>query len=242
MLKDIKKYVAFEVSEYLLQVKHIVPIKKSFSFQQVLDYVLPSVFMKMTGCLEHKLDMMSLHLAMNDEQWRQTTMRYNSKIPSSSEDITTIIEAIIAYVSNNFDPSYSCEIWTNRERLVASVQMTCKTLEEVGIADYLGTNYSVLKNSTNNLPDKLTIRSNKGNPKGEAFIKVVYNQTIRFRNIYAHNEESVYTEFSNPYKLSSDIAKYNNWCFRFTAVTYVDLLIRNLFGDYTKFIEKALLS
>lgn len=243
MLKDIKSYIGFDIVEYFSQIKLIVPMKESFAFQQVLAQVLPSIFVKMTGCLEHKFDMMSLQLSMDDEQWRQSMMRKNSSIPSSGSDVAKVVEALTNYITDNFDPNYTCEIWTDRCRLSESVQKICSALEIIGIGDYLGAPFVMLKSNASNLnlPAKLSTKSNKGNPQNKDFIEVVYNQTVRFRNAYAHNEDSVYAEFNSPKRLNSEIARYNNWCFRFTAITYMDIMVRKLVKDYMDFREKSLL-
>jgi hypothetical protein len=246
MLKDIKSYVGFDILEYLRQTEAIIPRTTSFTFQQSLDYIFPSVFLKMTGSLEHKLDMITMQLASDDDRVRQGLMRHPSGLPSGSADVYKTYRTTAIVIKTNYKNDFTCPpekddgtIWNNRDVLTGVVKNLVDFLGNSGLSEYFRSEYNILSASPNVLPKKLKFfNSEKDKEQEMPFSKVIFNQAMRFRNIYAHNEDSVYTDFKNPNQLNNETAIYDNWCFRFVAVLYVDSIVRDVFGQYIRLSEK----
>lgn len=252
MIKDIFDYVNFDISDYIMQVGWIVPSEPSFIFRQTLDYVLPTVLIKMIGCLEHKLDMINLQMSMDDEQKKQSILRSNSSIPGNSGDIEEVIISMDNAQSLLLDNSRlyanKQEIWQDESVFRDLIRHVSTLLHDSGLCIYLSKEESLLDLAqdicSNYVSNQMSLyeldemgnrkKSRKGKDivKADSPYKFLYNQAIRFRNIYAHNEESVNVEVFSPRKLSIDSTALNSWCFRFTAILYVDSIIHNTFNTY----------
>lgn len=252
MIKNIYDYVCFDISDYIKQVGRIVPSEPSFVFRQALDYILPTVLIKMTGCLEHKLDMINLQLSIDDEQKKQRVLRGNTSIPGSSEDVDEVIisldiaQSIISGRIKRYENKL--EIWQDETAFSDTIRYVSNLIHDNGLDLYLSKEDSLLALAQdadpNYVSNQISLyelaetgtrkKSRAGNDiiKSGSPYKLFYNQAIRFRNIYAHNEESVNVEVFSPRKLSFDSTALDNWGFRFSAVLYVDSAIRNAFVAY----------
>ncbi len=252
MLKNIYDYVCFDIAEYIKQIERIVPSEPNFVFRQTLDYILPTTLIKMTGCLEHKLDMINLQLSIDDEQKRQHLLREHSSIPATSRDVEDVVLSMDnerrLLLGNNELRKDKEDMWKNKEVFFDKIQYISTLIHGSYLYMYLSKEDNLLTlaldTSNNYVSNQISIydldetgklkKSKKGDPiiKSESPYKIFYNQAIRFRNIYAHNEDSVYIEGFSPQKLSSESTVLDNWVFRFAAVLYVDSAIRDAFRTY----------
>jgi hypothetical protein len=246
MIKDIKSYVNFDISQYICELENIVPSELAFTFHQTLEYILPSIFLKMTGCLEHKIDMISLQLAMNDEKYKQNILRKESQIPGKSKFVTEVLKSL--YEQAHGEKITEEKIWSNVTIFDKTVSLFLQIVDSSEVCDYLGQSYQTLVRISgykNNKVDEIVHRGfthklcycEKG--KSPLYIcKLIYDKAIQYRNTFAHNENSVYIEDVTPSQLSNEDSILNNWCFRFVALLYVDELLRNSFREYIRTIDR----
>ncbi|GHV15238.1 hypothetical protein FACS1894219_12030 [Clostridia bacterium] len=254
MVKDIRDYVSYDIAEYLEEVGSIVPQKPSFEFQQTLDFVFSSVLLKMTGCLEHKIDMISLRLAEDDEKIKQNVLRSKSDIPQESGGISGLITKIRKSGAkiNGQEPS-DLNCWEHMAVFDDSIVRTVDIINNLNLHLYLGASYNCLlllkrhSNIDKELKDKTVVSTRKRELQKEkellnlfplkSFDKY-YQITTAWRNHFAHNEFSVYRELRSPRELSQESILYDNWCFRFVALVYADKILRDEFNKYLRIADK----
>jgi hypothetical protein len=302
MLKEPSKYIQFDIIQYLQEAGEITRDNLKFENIRVVEMILPSVFLKMTGCIEHKLDMIWLQICLDDEKKRQEMMRKNSSIPSGSGEVTNILNKLNECYKE-FDIEYD-DVWKQYEALEEVANKLKETLSDTGISNYLGEKFILfsrfidsqkyicdilakmsqmntamsiqekiclfekfylsktkkyiikkhidnfiqitteyLKNESTSKDDKAKIQSLKEEVKNCDIrnIKNMFNEAIMYRNMFAHNEYSVYRDTPTPSKLANDENIFTSWPFRFLAILYIDTIIRDRFKKYTDIKKKYFL-
>jgi hypothetical protein len=252
MVKDIKDYVSFDISNYLKELSRIVPKGYDFCFQQTLDFILPGVFLKMTGCLEHKIDMITMQLCIDNEQLKQSVLRGNSKIPNSSNDIECVIGRMkqLEQIFNGeqgirFDKeekskkeAISLGLWndselTYEENIYETSLNSLKYIwENLNFSTYLVFEEVKFKNSDENKNSNNNKSNDKTKSNTTPVLYQIYNKSIRYRNTFAHNEESVASVVRRPSLLSKEDTVYDSWFYRFLSAIYVDTFLRKVFSKY----------
>jgi len=134
MIKDLKEYVLFDTTKYLSDIEQIVPSTPSFVYQQNLGYILSSVFVQITGCIEHKLDKLVLQLCIDNEKYRQRKMRESSRIPSGSKQCNTILNDI--HKSICYDKS-EYKTWKDYDEFDAVLRSVSEIAKKTRLNDYL---------------------------------------------------------------------------------------------------------
>jgi hypothetical protein len=299
MLKGHYKYIQFDIIQYLQEAGEITQGNLKFENIKVVEMILPCVFIKMTGCIEHKLDMIWLQICLDDEKKRQEMMRKNSCIPSGSVGVINIL--------NKLNECYkefgiSCDdIWNQAEIFINVAKILNETLFKTNLSNYLGERYILfsrfvkLQNKVYDILEKISSLNNtlsiqnkidlfkqfdiqkkekyifqkhinnfiqvseeylkdKSTPKeikskmqtlkdelkkcNGINIKNIFDDAISYRNMFAHNEDSVYRDTPNLLKLTNDENIFTSWPFRFIAILYIDRIIRNRFKKYTNIKKK----
>jgi hypothetical protein len=227
MLKNLKNYVSFDILNYLAEIETIIPKHPDFCFQQTLDYILPSIFLKMTGCLEHKIDMITMQLCIDNEQLKQNVLRQQSSIPSGSSALHNVIARVSKcsdYFNGKINISFKDNdntkicgekgLWKNEKPEYTKCKEKLKNLiEEIGLDKYIKLPY-----------EEHNVKTIK--------LKEIYDKANQYRNNFAHNENSVYSEEIRPNKLNNENTVFDSWWYRFLIVSYVDGFIRKSFADY----------
>jgi hypothetical protein len=205
-IKEAREYIAFDISEYLLEAGEIMSGDIRFNFIQMIDLVLPSVFLKMTGCLEHKLDMVWLQVCLDNEKERQEMMRNKSKIPEGSSLCKEILNKLDEQYKKLFRMSLG-NLW-GQSATLSDVTSNLKNLfEETGLSQYLATDkqvfykfsdaISTIKNQVTKLGNH-TLSSNDKTKILESIRDII--ETYREYNILTEEE---WNQFNNNQKLFS---------------------------------------
>ncbi|MDR0952152.1 MAG: hypothetical protein LBM18_04440 [Oscillospiraceae bacterium] len=245
MVRDICQYVAFDILEYLREVGRIVPKHPDFCFQQTLDYILPSVFLKMTGCLEHKIDMVTLQLCIDDEGIKQDKLRSATKIPASSGAFQAAIKELIELNANLGLKSKYTDIVQGIWGDISIWERECQRVldlldDEIKVAFYFRRGNFNFESRTSLAEAKENLKDKKDYKNVP--LKYIIDRAFRFRNIFAHNEDSVYKETKSLSSINNRLAIYDTWSFRFAILTYADSVLKQEFERYINLRNKHSIS
>ena len=228
MNKNIQEYINIDIARYLEDVRFIVPKNPIFGFQMALDYIFSNVLFMMTGCLEHKIDRISLQLCLDDENHRQVTMRQSSKIPTNT-DYRSVLKKIKTLYKNIIIDSDAILLQTMNKVLLI--------LKLTNLNFYMKKGYAILLQMTDTQfgMESMEKWKNKSVQKAETeetLLNISYSAILNRRNKIGHNEYSVYIDFNNPSRLTTDHLLNSDWIFIFVGLLFYDTLLRKYFNEY----------
>lgn len=214
------------------------------------EYVMQSVFLKMTGFNEQKLKCILWELATDDYEFRYTFLKDRDYGECSLyKDKNNVFKMLISFVTDKKE----CEIVTDTAKsdLLQEIKNQCSTLFNISIMKiWLPKEYEnykkfincdlvgqlLIKNenkkdkdviTTYNLfQDKASLKDKKNNIK-DAFEKL-YHQ----RNRYAHNSLSYQNNLPTLDTLIEDDYNYENWFIRFFILILIDTIFIRLYKEY----------
>ncbi|MDR0931359.1 MAG: hypothetical protein LBM38_06460 [Clostridiales bacterium] len=253
MVKDMHEYISFDIFEYLKEIERIVPRTLDFTFQQTLGFIFPNIFMKMTGCLEHKLDMVSIQLCIDHENYKQNKLRKSSKIPEGSSEYETIIKELLENVNglggankyildleNINGTVFRNALWKDIEVWDSVINRLFDWIDSPLFSCYFKNNSNKCKHNCE-ISEVDTMIEKSANRIGDSLVKTKYREcplkylfdmAFRFRNKFAHNENSVYLVEKTPLGLRAVENEYDNWWIRFAILLYADEILRESFKKY----------
>jgi hypothetical protein len=214
--KELYQYIQFDITQYLQEVGEITCGSLKFENIKIVEMLLPGVFLKMTGCIEQKLTMIRKQILPDDKKKKQE--KDDSKIPSGSKEVTKILKTLKKRYKE-FGGNYN-DIWNQNDVLDKAAENIEKTLITTGLSNYLGEKFIFFS--------QYVILHKKN-----IAVKSIYDKAINYRNKFAHNEDSIYRDTPTPSELADDKNVYNNFPFRFLAMLYIDMIIRDMFEKYT---------
>lgn len=200
----------------------------------VSDFLLQSLFIKMTGALEQKMKCICWEIATDDLRYRYD--RYYGKgwslgqcsdLKSKTEVYNDLRKAINCHVAN-YKPFAD---FGSKIRLVGSSKITVMSVLGASVfAIFKGREYNYFVDNFEGLcenavaGDKYLLRDN---------LAKVYDSLYLFRNRCAHNSRS--SQLNIPYLRElrgSDYLKYNNVFSYFATVLIVDAVFCEMFRVY----------
>lgn len=196
------------------------------------DYIMQSVFLKMTGFQEQKMKCICWELATYDYEYRYR--RYTLKPLgecSTYEEKKTIYKDLIEQIrkhSTNFDVT----------NFLDRVGIRTQTLSEINNI-LLDTNLSTWsqKNYNEFTSNSSLIQTNHFGTMTNLFENVLqdkYNQLYSYRNRTAHNTLSYQQNLPTLQTIVNDDYRYDNYFVRFALLTLIDKIFISL---YIKYLE-----
>jgi len=203
------------------------------------DYVLQSVFLKMTGFQEQKMKCICWELATNDYEYRYERYTkktlgecsdYNEK-NSIYQDLVKQIEKLIV----DFDISNGI----NRTQILTSTTSEIKNI-------FLGTNLSIWTQKSFNEFDNIwngVLNTHFANDKNSLFsatnlIQIYKNHLYKHRNRCAHNTQSYQQNLPTLKTLASEDYKYENYFVWFAVLVLIDKIFIELYAKYLNALKE----
>lgn len=198
------------------------------------DYIMQSIFLKMTGYQEQKMKCVAWEIATNDFDYRRRLLNNEDKLGECStyESKNKIYKALCRQIERN---SYIF-IDTGMKKRVKNESYNCVkyTFENTNLEIW---NYRSFKQFLGNNIIKDTQYLNKSENLFENKIMDEYSALYNERNKIAHNTLS-YQQNLPDFNVLRDEAKYSRNYFLWFAIL---LLIDNIFIEiYKKYLEESL--
>jgi len=218
-----------------------------FSSYPVVEYILPLVFLKMTGCLEQKIKTICWEMATYSYVYRYELLSTKLGECSNYKDKNNVYKELIKQICET--KAVEC-IEVKRTNMLRDIETNIQSIfDETIFAKSFPEEYNFffqLWHDIKSLPNinvDYIIECNEDNKnnKRNLFInndhlKSIHNQIINFRNSIAHNTKSQYKNLPSIQVMFDENYKYENYFLRFAILLFVDKLFINVFEEYAAII------
>ena len=206
------------------------------------DYVMQSVFLKMTGAQEQKMKCIVWELATNDYDYRYERF---TKSPlgecSNYTEKKTIYNDLIKQIEKYIGSSFVLNSIEKNNIL----QKTNKLITDT----FLGTNlliwtqmsfneYEIIWNDISDeyfaIKKELFIKKNNISSRGKALFEMYDEHLYKHRNRVAHNTLSYQQNLPTLNTLEKNDYLYNNYFIYFSIIILIDNTIMYLYNEYLK--------
>jgi len=224
-----------------------VGINDGIETYPLCDYVMQSVFLKMTGAQEQKMKCISWELATNDYEYRYS--RFTQKPLgecSNYSDKKEIYKDLIQQIEKLGIIKFDEDIINRSDILQKTTQLVQDTFidsnlviwakksfnEYLEIWSGISTDYfthdksNLFKNGNN-----ISFESTKG------LIEIYNNHLYKHRNRVAHNTLSYQQNLPTLGTLINDDYKYNNYFIYFSILILIDNIMISLYNKYLLSLE-----
>jgi len=205
------------------------------------DYIMQSVFLKLTGSQEQKMKCITWEMATNDYEYRRTLLANDDKLGecSSYEVKNKIFKQLVGQIRKH-DTSFDVKVAVEAKNILK------ETFDEItnifgdsnlsrwseGSFRWFVKNRMVIKH------EHLVPLDKKG--KSNLFENVLqdkYEMLYNHRNRIAHNTQSYQQNLPTLKTLANDDYVYENYFLYFTILVLVDRIFRVLYKDYLRVME-----
>jgi len=205
------------------------------------DYVMQSVFLKMTGFQEQKMKCVTWELATVDYDYRRTLLSNEDRLGecSSYSDKNKIYKRLVAQIQNS-NPIFNIQSNLDNNKILQETIICIKTL-------FTNTNLSIWAQSSflEFVNNKSLIKKEHFtciDPKGKTYLfenvlqdkyEVLYNH----RNRIAHNTQSYQQNLPTLKTLVSDNYQYENNFLHFSILVLIDKIFIELYKIHLDVLE-----
>lgn len=201
------------------------------------DYILQSVFLKMTGSQEQKMKCIVWELATNDYEYRRVLLGNDDKLGecSSYEAKNKIYKRLVAQIQSHIS-NFNVQIDINKTQIQ---QNTIADLKKV----FLNSNLSMSSQKvfTDYLNNRTLIQTqhftNNASNLFENILQDRYKMLYNHRNRSAHNTFSYQQNLPTLSTLLSEDYKYDNYIVRFALLVLIDKIFIELYTIYNDIID-----
>ncbi len=223
-------------------------LNPGFELFPTFDYIMSSVFIKMTGCLEQKMKLICWEIASENADYRYKLLSNEEKLGECSnynakdKILRTLCEHYFLLADEKElqipQKTYLQEIKTEMFSLLSGTPF--KILFPRHFSEWINTVDTWLSLNSNysfeNTSDKLNGHLfGEGKWQGDIKnpIKIAFENMIRFRNAVAHNTNSPLKELPTIRMLQKPEFVYENYFLRFMICILTDKTFMSLFDKYT---------
>lgn len=225
--------------------------------QPLCDYIMQSIFLKMTGFQEQKLKSIHWMLATEDYDYRHSFLDQKNRNASDYNDKNKVLVKLYSSIRNN-DSSYSGLSEDERNTIVADAKKNieifyqqsklCAWLQHdylayLDLVEHVSGKCLMLFNAKTNEAtqffntcgncDNAAVRDICKLKKVGSFVDA-HNAMHRFRNVCAHNISSYKHDLPTLSTLSQKAYTFDNYFIRFFLLICIDSMAIRLYEDYNK--------
>jgi hypothetical protein len=201
------------------------------------DYVMQSVFLKMTGFQEQKMKAVAWELATLDYDYRRILLGDNDKLGECStyEAKNKIYKRLVEQIkkhNSKFDVSTALDVATI---ITKSTSHITQLFNNTNLSIWAQSNFTwFVKNKTIIKPEHF------GKGKATLFestLQEKHEQLYKHRNRIAHNTHSYQQNLPTLKTLASDEYVYENYFVYFSVLVIIDEVFRALYHKYLDAVE-----
>lgn len=203
------------------------------------DYIMQSVFLKMTGCQEQKMKCIAWEIATNDFEYRRRLLNDEDKLGEySAYTAKNKIYKSLCKQVEGFSPNFNFKALEIKERVK-------QNSFDLVIDVFGGTNLAVWKNEMfNEFSRSKVIRDNqylKGAELLESILIEEYKTLYNQRNRIAHNTVSYQQNLPDFSVLREEKDCSRNYFLWFSILLLIDNIFIEVYKIYKDAIEKQVL-
>lgn len=234
-----KKFILEPISNILEEaILAINPVGSGIETYPLLDYVMQSVFIKMTGAQEQKLKCIAWELATNDFSFRQDFLKdFNVQFSEYKHKNMLYKELFKQIEKINKGFSLNKEIKKNIKENSCLEDILCDS----SLTVWASKDYTIYK--------KLWKKVARNHFANQSTVLLVANNLIDLHRIYenhlyqnrnriAHNTKSFQQNLPTLEQLKRDDHQYENYFLWFSILILIDEIFMALYKEYLKTLEQ----
>ena len=203
------------------------------------DYIMQSVFLKMTGFQEQKMKCICWEMATVDYDYRRALLANDDKLGecSSYEDKNKIYKRLVAQIKNH-DPKFDID---TKKILEETVQYIEKIFRNTNLSIWAQSSFIKFVNTKNLIKLEHVAHKDK-NGKTNLFENVLqdkYKILYNHRNRIAHNTPSYQQNLPTLKTLMGEDYKYENYFIYFSILVLIDNIFVELYKKYLTEIKDS---
>jgi hypothetical protein len=206
------------------------------------DYVMQSVFLKMTGFQEQKMKCIIWEIATIDFDYRRTLLGNDDKLGecSSYSDKNKIYKRLVEQILKH-DPKFDIKRDINAITILKDTIDCVKTeFVKTNLSIWAQGSFNEFTSNINTLikPEHFIGKDSKGNTN--LFVNVLqdkYEVLYKHRNRIAHNTPSYQQNLPTLKTLANPNYKYENYFIYFSILVLIDKIFIDLYTKYLAAIE-----
>lgn len=200
------------------------------------DYVMQSVFLKMTGFQEQKMKAVCWALASNDHEYRYAFTKNPLGECSRHEDKQDVYKGLVSQIIKR-SQGFNASTGIDKIRILSDTSEQIKSVfEKKNLTVWVQRSFNEYEiiweqvQVVHFASDDSTLF--KANKSGFSLRKIYEDHLYRHRNRIAHNTQSYQQNLPTLKALLSDDFKYENYFVYFSMLVLIDNIIINLFNKY----------
>jgi hypothetical protein len=211
------------------------------------DYVMQSVFLKMTGAQEQKMKCILWELATNDYEYRYFRFTQQTLGECSNyNDKKEVYKDLIQQIEKRQGKIELSSFLQKNDILQKTLETIDNTFLNTNLLIWAQKSFNNYKEIFNNIsidyfsPDSNNLFTNKNNLSGNnQGIKEIYEEHLyKHRNRVAHNTLSYQQNLPTLKTLINEDYKYNNYFIYFALLILIDKIFIDLYKEYLISLEE----
>lgn len=204
------------------------------------NYIMQSVFLKMTGFQEQKMKCICWELATNDYEYRRVLLSDDDKLGecSSYKDKNKIYKRLVEQI-NKHNSNFDIESNIDKERILLETNSVIEKLSNSNLSIWDQKNFvKFISDETLIKSQFFILNDNKDNHNlfGNT-LQDKYLLLYKHRNRCAHNTLSYQQNLPTLKTLADDNYKYDNYFVRFALLILIDKVFIELYKKYLEVFE-----
>lgn len=205
------------------------------------DYVMQSVFLKMTGAQEQKMKCILWELATHDYEYRYKRFTQNPLGECSTyKEKQEVYKDLIQQIEKKQGKVELSDVIQKNDILQKTLEFIDNTFLNSNLLIWAQKSFENYKNIFEDisieyfLPDKTNLFTNKNNLSGNnQGLKEIYEEHLyKHRNRVAHNTLSYQQNLPTLKTLVNEDYKYNNYFTYFALLILIDKIFIDLYKEY----------
>lgn len=239
-----EKFIFTSITEVLDEaIVSSYPLGDGITTYPVSEYMIQSIFLKMTGFQEQKLRFIAWEMASNDLEYRYRLLKGEEKLGeySSFDAKNTIFKSLIKAIKK-INPNFTTAKFEKEEIQEYSVEIVKKKFNNTNLATWHQRKYHAVETAeiSKIIPINQFLQINVNRQQGgllESVLKKHYNDLYDRRNSLAHNLNSFKPRFPLFRELVNEGDLDNNYFVWFSILVLIDKIFIELYKVYKEELD-----
>jgi hypothetical protein len=205
----------------------------------VCDYIMQSVFLRMTGFQEQKMKCICWELATNDYEYRYEFTKKPLGECSNYNDKQAIYKDLIEQITKHI-PNFNVLTEIDKQSILTRSDIT-DIFSKTNLLIWAQSNFNEYKEIWKNIEQKHFANDNKSLfteiNNGISLKKIYENHLYKHRNRCAHNTHSYQQNLPTLKTLADANYQYENYFIRFAILVLIDNIFIALYEKYLTTIQ-----
>lgn len=240
-MKNHNDFILSQITDILKDVVSAsVGIGSGIETYPLYDYIMQSVFLKMTGFQEQKMKCICWELATNDYEYRRVLLINEDKLgeyssyPAKNKIYQQLIKQIKKY-NSDFIVSSAID---NKNIVKKMILEIVEIFSNTNLSIWAQNDFNEFRNNKTLIQYKHF--ANNGTSLFENVLQDIYKFIYNHRNRCAHNTHSYQQNLPTLKTMANENYKYENYFVRFAILILIDKVFIELYNKYLNVLADGL--